>query len=375
MQFAAIPGHDGFKKLLLRTASTKKVAHAQLFSGPVGAPTLAFALAFATYLNCIDPTSDDACGRCLSCTSMQQLTHPDLQLVFPSKSSVSNKTAAASFDVKAIALFRERLQKNPFMTLEEWARMSDYDSKQSQITRNEATKIIQRLSLKAVVGPYKVVIIWLPECLNPAAANALLKTLEEPSAATVFLLASVDSQKILPTIRSRTQQHQVALFAEAAIQQLLRDRYVAIPDSRLAEIAFLAQGDVSKAFQLAEEGEGNHFEWFSQWMRNCYKANYVALMAESETFHQRSMDGQKMALTYALQLLRMTLLSKFHPPLAVASPMEVAFSQKFGLTVTFAQLKQMIALLGSAYAALARNGNGKMVYLHTSIQAAGVFKD
>lgn len=373
MQFAEIPEHDALKKGLSRTVHMAKVAHAQLFVGAVGSANLVLALAFATYLNCTTPKDGDACGSCTSCASMAQLTHPDLQLVFPRKSgntATENQTDAKDFDV-----FRNCLKQNPFLTIEDWTAATDYDSKQCQITRKDANKIIQRLSLKAFIGQYKVVLIWLPECLNNAAANALLKTLEEPPPYTVFLLVSFDSEKILPTIKSRTQQHNIPPFSDEAIQQMVQSKYSDLAIHQYREIAFLAEGNVHKAFQLVERTTTDNFEQFSNWMRSCYSNSFAKLIMQSELFHKLPTDAQKAFLSYALQMLRVTLLTKLnYTPTQKPPSTEADFSEKFGRNVSVDQLKNIITLLTKTYYYLERNANAKMVYANLSIQIAKIFK-
>ncbi|ROT47681.1 ATP-binding protein [Candidatus Cardinium hertigii] len=369
MRFVEIPQHDIFKNALLIAGTTGKVAHAQLFVGPIGSANLALALAFATYLNCTARKEDDACGNCFACMSMAQFTHPDFQLVFPRKSDNS----AFENPIEDLELFRNCLKQNPFLTLEEWTNAIDYDSKQCQITKKDANKIIQRLGLKAFIGPYKIVLIWLPEYLNNTAANILLKTLEEPPAHTIFLLVSFNDEKILPTIRSRSQPYNIPPFSEVAIEQMLRNSYSNLTIHRTKEIAFLAEGNMHKAFQLAKQTVTDNFERFSNWMRNCYSGNYTKLILEAEAFHKLSTDAQKNFFAYALQHIRVILLGKLNHSITT-SAVEAAFSKKFGLNITFIQLKEMIALFTKAYYYLERNANAKMIYTNISIQIVKFFK-
>ncbi|MGI2299487.1 ATP-binding protein [Candidatus Cardinium hertigii] len=372
MQFAKIPDHYAFKNALIRMVATDKVAHAQLFIGPTGSANLALALAFATYLNCSSSKETDSCGNCFSCASMGKLTHPDLQLVFPKKTS--SAILEPKSDGNYLEIFRNLVKKNPFLTLEEWATAMHFDRKQCQISKKEVGKIIQQLSLKPFMGPYKVVCIWLPEYLHHTAANALLKTLEEPPPYTVFLLIGCNSEKILPTIRSRAQYHVIPPFSEEAIEQIFRNIYSDLDGHRCKEIAFLAQGNLSKAFQLVEQNLEENFDYFSQWIRCCYSGNLIKLVAQSEIFYKLSIEAQKNFFTYALQMSRATLLGKFNDPLfQMGLPAEATFIKKFGLNVTINQLKEIITQLMQAYYYVERNGNAKMVYLHMSIQITNVF--
>lgn len=373
MQFAEVPAHCALKSHLIKIALAQKVPHAQLFIGPPGSANLALALSFATYLNCSARQATTSCGLCTSCLRMAQLAHPDLLLIFPKK-AVHPATPAES-DKHDVELFRSCVKENPFLTLEQWSRALHHSGKQCQINKKDASKIIQQLSLKPFIGPYKIVCIWLAECLHHTAANALLKTLEEPPEATVFLLIGSNSEKILPTIQSRCQQHVIPPFSQQAIAQVLSNKFKDLPAERYQATAFLAQGDLTKAFELIQDPVEDNFGRFSDWMRSCYSANLIKLITQSELFYKLPLDTQKNFFTYALQLIRMTLLHKLDSPLfELNAPNEANFSKKFALNVSISQLKKIITELTQAYYHLERNGNAKMIYAHISIQIVNFFK-
>lgn len=81
----------------------------------------------------------------------------------------------------------------------------------------ESDALLHKLSLKSSQGGYKVSIIWLPERMNIACANKMLKLLEEPPSQTVFLLVSEQPELLLETIRSRTQRFEVKRIPEQDI--------------------------------------------------------------------------------------------------------------------------------------------------------------
>ena len=83
MRFSEILGNIKLKKQLINSVQHNRVAHAQMFFGGKSSPKLLLALSYAKYINCQNKSSDDSCGYCPSCTKYQNLTHPDLHLVFP----------------------------------------------------------------------------------------------------------------------------------------------------------------------------------------------------------------------------------------------------------------------------------------------------
>src|SRR5210317_1449692 len=205
MKLSEIPGLNSIKEKLLRTIESGKVAHAQMFSGPEGSANMALALAYATLLNCTDKTNRDACGECPSCQKINKFIHPDLHFVFP-VSAAKNKTGKDVISDSFIAEWRSFLAQNPYGGAMEWSQEFGGENKQLNISREESRNILKKLTLKSFEGEYKVMLIWLAEYMHPAAANALLKLLEEPPEKTVFLLVTYDSEQIIGTILSRVQQ-------------------------------------------------------------------------------------------------------------------------------------------------------------------------
>jgi DNA polymerase III subunit delta' len=142
--------------------SQGKVPHALLFSGQKGLVKLHFAFAFAKFLLCSNKTDNQPCGKCRSCVLWQAKTHPDFYLIEP-------ESASAAIKIEQIR------------------------------------EIVSQLSQTANQNIGKVVIVSPAEKLNLAASNALLKTLEEPTADVFFILVSNNHLQLLPTIRSRCQ--------------------------------------------------------------------------------------------------------------------------------------------------------------------------
>ena len=88
------------------------------------------------------------------------------------------------------------LRRGLYGDISDWSEVFGGENKNLNISKEESRLIIKKLSFKAFEGGYKVVIVWMPEYMHPAAANGLLKILEEPSEKTVFLLVACDSEKI-----------------------------------------------------------------------------------------------------------------------------------------------------------------------------------
>jgi len=128
---------------------------------------------------------------------VQKLIHPDIHFVFPVAGS--DKPVSLQFMGK----FRELALENPYFFENELYTAIGIEGKQGNISVNEARSILDRLSLSAVEGGYRTVVVYLLEKMNAQAANALLKMVEEPPAKTLFVLITHAPEKVLTTISSR----------------------------------------------------------------------------------------------------------------------------------------------------------------------------
>ena len=128
---------------------------------------------------------------------VRKLIHPDIQFIFPVAGT--DKPVSDRF----IGEWRQLLLENPCFYESELYAAIGIDSKQSLISVYEARSILEKLSLSAVEGGYRTVVMYLPEKMNPQAANALLKMIEEPPENTLFLLVTLQPEKVMTTIFSR----------------------------------------------------------------------------------------------------------------------------------------------------------------------------
>ena len=152
----------------VQQSSAGKLPHAILLAGPKGIGKRDLAEALAQRLLCESPREGGACGQCRGCQLNQAKTHPDFIWVTPEEGS------------KAIKV-------------------------------DQVRELTEALAKTAQQGGYKVVILEPAEAMNANAANALLKSLEEPAAHTLLLLISHSPSSVLPTIRSRCQLRALAM--------------------------------------------------------------------------------------------------------------------------------------------------------------------
>ncbi len=199
MNFAHIIGHERQKEVLERAVRQGRLAHAYLFAGPEGVGKRLMVLALVRTLFCVE---ERGCGECPPCRKVDHHNHPDLHILEPDGSSI----------------------------------------------KIEQVRNIQRdLNLRPHEAKRKVCLIEAAELMTVGAANALLKTLEEPRGDTLLILLSSQPQRLLETIRSRCQP---LCFARQPLE-LLRDALqsqLGVSDAEAHVLAALADGSFKKAF-------------------------------------------------------------------------------------------------------------------------------
>ena len=180
---------------------------------------------------------------------VDKLIHPDIHFVFP----VAGADKPVS--LQYLAPFRELVLQNPYFYENELYSAIGIEGKQAGISVNEARSILDRLSLSAVEGGYRAVVLYLPEKMNVQAANALLKMVEEPPRQTLFLFITQAPEKVLQTISSRclhlrvqplSQEAEAEVHArEAAGNSALQDLFHDLLDALVAR-------DLLKALETAD---------------------------------------------------------------------------------------------------------------------------
>lgn len=203
MPFADILGQDQGIAVLRRSLAAGKIAHAYLFEGIEGCGKHATALAYIQALFC---GRGEGCGSCTSCRKLARLEHPDLHLLEPD---------GAFIKIDQIRELQRELAFRPFES------------------------------------PRKACIIDSADRLNPAAGNALLKTLEEPPGNALIILITANVGRMLPTILSRCQRLHFPALPQDIIEKHLLAQGNEPETARLA--ATMAGGSLGKALEISAE--------------------------------------------------------------------------------------------------------------------------
>ncbi len=209
--FDDLIGQESIAHVLSNAIRQNKVAHAYIFSGPRGVGKTSTARILAKALNCAEGTTPEPCGRCPSCLSIAEGSSID----------VSEIDGASNTGVDNIRDLRERIRYAPSG------------------------------------GRYKVYIIDEAHMLSTAAFNALLKTLEEPPAHVVFVLATTEPKKIPATVLSRCQHLPFRRLSSQKIRERLRvitsQEGISVTDPALDMIARAADGSMRDSLTILDQ--------------------------------------------------------------------------------------------------------------------------
>lgn len=348
----------------------QRVPHAQLFCGPEGCGKLAVALDFATALLCHHPTEDgQSCGGCSSCRMAARLEHPDLYFSFPTVKPANMRGDAVVSDLY-LEQWRTVLRESAYLDLPRWLQAMRTENQQAIITAGESENILHKLSMKASQGGRKVMVIWLPELMNDAAANKLLKILEEPPQGTVFLLVSNHSEQLLTTILSRTQRVEFPPLSEEEIAQALQAQRGLTPEMARS-VAHAAQGNYIRALTALQvsRDEAEFFDLFKLFMRRCYARDIRQLHSCSEQLALWGREKQKDFLAYSLRAVRENFMCNFHQPrLNFLAPDEADFARAFAPYVSERNVLGIVDALETARRDIAGNVNPRMVFFDLALQ-------
>lgn len=360
MKFADIPGHHLLKKQLFENVKNERIAHAQLFLGPEGSHNLSLAIAFLQLLYCSQPTDNDSCGVCSSCSKIAKLSHPDVHFSFPTAGA---KQVSSTY----MEEWRAMVTENPLMNVSDWMNtIAKDENKTPNITREETRDILSKLSLKPFEGEAKALIIWMPEYLDKA-GNSLLKIIEEPPQKTYFILVAHQFDALLPTITSRTQLIKIPAYSIAEIREVLADKYK-LDSSRSENIAFLADGNLRDAVLLVEEVDDNYSELFRNLMLACYKNDLNTVSNIVDDLAKLGRTQIQLFLQNGLKILRETLLYKNIDDYDIKFLGEYKdFIKNFSKSLNAKLIEDSYTAINEAIYEVGRNANAKISLFHLSL--------
>lgn len=373
MYFDRVIGQEQIKKQLLRGIEQNRIPHAQLLYGATGSGPLPMAIAYAQAILCsAHEKGSDAYKNCAK--RVIEGNHPDLHFIFPVNRRTGMNRPAISKDY--MNEWRSFINETPYGSVYQWLQHIGIGNKQGNIGVSEAKEISRSLSFKAFESGYKVLVLWMPEQMNIACANALLKLIEEPPSKSVLLLVSEDANQVLGTIRSRCQLLHLPPLTETVLSEALQTKEK-LSTSEANLLSKQAQGSYTNALTLLHtERMDTTFEtWFIQWVRTAFKARgnksvLLDLLEWSDTVAASGREPQKQFLQFCSEIFRQAFLLNYKTPELVYYKIQDKSFQlkKFAPFIHNQNIFEIFEAIETANYHIERNGNPKSIFTDLSIQ-------
>ena len=358
MNFNEVIGQEEVKQRLLQMVEEKRLPHAIMLCGPTGVGKKALATAFACHL--LGGESP----------MLDKLEHPDLHFTFPTIKLPSMGSEHMPVSDDFIKEWRELMLQSPYFSMDSWMAAIGAENQQAIITAGESDSLVRKLMLKSSQGGYKVSVIWLPERMNIACANKLLKLIEEPPQQTVFILVCEEPDRLLETIRSRVQRIDVKRVDNESIVKALVERR-GIDGQMASRISRLANGSWLSALQELQVGTENEqfLDLFIQLMRLAYQRKVKDLRKWSDNMASFGREKQKRFLQFFLRMLRESFMYNFQQEeLCYMTQKEEDFAHNFARFINEANVLEIFDLVNRAIRDIGQNANAKIVFFDLALQ-------
>lgn len=367
MQFKDVLGNGDLRTRLLRMVDSGRTGHSLMFVEKDGQGALPLAMALVQYMMCRDRRAgEDSCGACPVCRRVSGMIHPDLHFAFPvnvpAKASSSRKPLSSAF----LQEWRELYAENPYFTEADLYRKLDIGDKAGIINVSQAREILDALSLKSYEGGNKYMVVWLPERMNAEAANTLLKIVEEPSPDTYFFFITHSPERVISTIRSRSQIIRLYPVPQQELAPALEQRLRLSPEEALL-YARISGGSPGAAVAMASGGVSaeTYFPLLTGMLDNILSGDLPALLEGNDSLVGLGRERQRGFILYSEDFLRKTLMfSKKLSSIADAMPEETVAVERYSGLLPQDFYSKAFKALEEARSAVESNVNAKMVFCH-----------
>lgn len=373
MRFSEIPAHESIKERLRALVDNNRLPHALLLEGPEGVGKFSLARALAQYIHCENRTDGDSCGVCPSCRQHETFNQADTFYSFPILKAVAD--TGISDDL--MHEWKRFLVDYPFMNFDRWLAALDNPNGQPLIYSAESLNIIRKFSTTSYSTRYKILLMWLPERMQPDCANKLLKLVEEPLDDSLLVFVSDAPQLILPTIYSRLQSIKVKRLSDEVVATYLREHY-ALAEVDAAAIAHLADGSILAAeTQLSVSDESQKFlQFFIVLMRNAWQRKVGILKKWSVDVASLGRESEMRFLDYCSRMMRENFIYNIgNPALVYLNSEEQAFCRNFAPFINERNVESLLREFNAAKNDIAANGNAKIVLFDMAIKVILLLKN
>lgn len=361
MYFHDIIGHETLKAELISSVQMGIIHHAQLFVGRDGEGALGLAYAYARYLNCTQRGETDACGHCPSCKRYDTFAEQDLFHLFPIVNA-SGKNLAED----TLPEWRSFLAQGPYVRYGEWLSLLGGDGKKASIFAREGEALQQSLSYQMAGTGYRIVLIWLPEKMQEALGNKLLKLVEEPPARTVILMVTMEEEAVLGTLRSRMQTLRLQPLAPQVIEEALHHIPQGTDGVEATLAAHLSEGNYRVALDSYLGRSEEHLSqerYLQRILRATVNAQPTEMKQLAEELATTSRDEQLALITYLARMFREFYLFNLDlPKLNYLTSKETSIASYLRSCIMGQNVRVVESELDLARRHIAQNVNSKMVF-------------
>ena len=368
MKFSEVIGQDDVKSRLLTLIESGKMPHSLLLYGAPGCGKMALALALASHLLGENDVNNPKAASVKA--MLDRWEHPDLHFSYPvirpTGTTADHKMISDDFAKEWHLL----LKKGPYFDMDTWLEHMNAANQQAIIFASESDNLTRKLNLKSSMGGYKVAIIWLPERMNVECANKLLKLLEEPPHQTLFIMVSEAPERLLETVRSRTQMIQVKRIDTAVLERALVEKR-GLDDDTAHRVAQIANGSWLDAIRMlnADSEAKQFFNDFVGVMRASYRRDIREMKAWSERVATYGREKQKRMLLYFHRMFRENFMYNFkQSSLIHFTQDEEQFAQKFAPFINEKNIVELYELVELNIRDLSQNANPKIVFFDFTLR-------
>ena len=368
MNFSEVIGQDDVKSRLLTLIESGKMPHSLLLYGAPGCGKMALALALASHLLGENDVNNPKAASVKA--MLDRWEHPDLHFSYPvirpTGTTADHKMISDDFAKEWHLL----LKKGPYFDMDTWLEHMNAANQQAIIFASESDNLTRKLNLKSSMGGYKVAIIWLPERMNVECANKLLKLLEEPPHQTLFIMVSEAPERLLETVRSRTQMIQVKRIDTAVLERALVEKR-GLDDDTAHRVAQIANGSWLDAIRMlnADSEAKQFFNDFVSVMRASYRRDIREMKAWSERVATYGREKQKRMLLYFHRMFRENFMYNFkQSSLIHFTQDEEQFAQKFAPFINERNIVELYELVELNIRDLSQNANPKIVFFDFTLR-------
>ena len=381
MAWNEIIGQKKVKNLLQRAIIENKIANSYCFIGIDGVGKEAVAIEFARTVNCENPIVEadtiNACGKCSSCRMTNTLQHPNIKLIYALPSiKAGDKQSGTIADKLTDEQIHDIQEQNALKAADIYHRISI--PKATQIRIATVREIKRDLSLTANALGRRMIIVIRADEMTTGAANAFLKTLEEPQTDVSIIIITSKPEAILPTILSRCQQVHFQTLLEDELSSYLTDKFKIDPAEASLAASF-GQGSYTKATEFLDEDMKQQRDDVIDYLRTSLKARAyrVELLHKLDNIiKQKDKNKVELILLILLIWLRDALsINKTGSVDLIINKDKIETLQSFTKNFMEKDFEQAINIVENAIDLNRKNVNQQLLLINMFINIRNVFRN